>query len=128
MAFTRLVNALAEGRTFELYGDGSQSRGFTYVADAVSATIAAMERAPRGATYNVGGGAETSMREAIELLEQISGRKLDLVVGAPSTGDVKRTSPDTSRIRADLGWQPQVALEDGLAAHWAWAADRVGAR
>jgi nucleoside-diphosphate-sugar epimerase len=128
MAFTRLVNALAEGRTFELYGDGTQSRGFTYVADAVSASIAAMERAPEGATYNVGGGSETSMLEAIELLERISGRTLDLVVGEPSTGDVKRTSPDTSRIRADLGWKPEVALEDGLAAHWEWAAERVGAR
>ena len=68
MAFTRMVTHLAEGRPFDLYGDGSQSRSFTYVDDAVEATIAAMERAPGGATYNVGGGAEVSMLEAIEAL------------------------------------------------------------
>jgi UDP-glucuronate 4-epimerase len=125
MAFTRLVDALAHGRTFELYGDGTQSRGFTYVGDAVDATIAAMEGAPDGAVYNVGGGSETTMLEAIEALERISGRKLDLKVGEPSTGDVKRTSPDTTRIRTDLGWEPKVALEQGLAAHWEWARERV---
>ena len=66
MAFTRMVTHLAEGRPFDLYGDGSQSRSFTYVDDAVEATIAAMERAPGGAIYNVGGGTEVTMLEAIE--------------------------------------------------------------
>lgn len=121
MAFTRLVRALAEGRTFELYGDGSQSRGFTYVGDAVAATIAAMERAPSGATYNVGGGSEASMREVISLLEEISGRPLDLRVGERATGDVRRTAADISRITSDLGWEPRTPLEHGLAAQWDWA-------
>lgn len=128
MAFTRIVDALARGRPFELYGDGSQSRGFTYVADAVAGTIAAMERAPAGAVYNVGGGAEATLREAIELAERISGRTLELRTGPPATGDVRRTAADTSRIRRDLGWEARVGLEEGLRAQWEWASARVAAR
>jgi UDP-glucuronate 4-epimerase len=125
MALERIVEALAAGTPFELYGDGSQSRSFTYVGDAVAATIAAMERAPAGATYNVGGGEEATMREAIATLERIAGRRLDLRVGPPAAGDVRRTSADVSRIRADLGWEPRVGLEDGLREQWSWAATRI---
>jgi nucleoside-diphosphate-sugar epimerase len=128
MAFTKIVFCLAEGRPFELYGDGSQSRSFTYVDDAVSATIAAMERAAPGSTYNVGGGAEVSLLEAIETLGRIAGRRLEVVRRPRREGDAARTAADTARIRADLGWQPATALEDGLAAQWRWAADRVAPR
>ena len=127
MALERIVEALAAGTPFELYGDGSQSRSFTYVADAVAATIAAMERAPAGATYNVGGGEEATMREAIATLERISGRRLDVRSGPPAAGDVRRTSADVSRIRAGLDWAPRVRLEDGLSEQWSWASARVAA-
>jgi UDP-glucuronate 4-epimerase len=128
MALARIVEALAAGTPFELYGDGSQSRSFTYVADAVAATIAAMERAPAGAVYNVGGGEEATMLEAIAALERISGRTLDLRRGHPAAGDVRRTSADVTRIGADLGWAPRVGLEEGLREHWSWASARVAAR
>jgi nucleoside-diphosphate-sugar epimerase len=128
MGLERIVEALAAGTPFELYGDGSQSRSFTYVADAVAATVAAMERAPAGAIYNVGGGEEATMREVIATLERISGRRLDLRVGPPAPGDVRRTSADVSRIRGDLGWAPRVGLEDGLREQWSWASARVAAR
>jgi len=127
MALERIVEALAAGTPFELYGDGSQSRSFTYVADAVAATIAAMERAPAGATYNVGGGEEATMREAIALLERISGRALDLRSGPPAAGDVRRTAADVTRIHTAVGWAPSVRLEDGLREQWSWASARVAA-
>src|SRR5262249_48741047 len=95
MALSRIVGALARGVPFELYGDGSQSRAFTYVADAVEATIRAMERAPAGAVYNVGGGVEATVREAIETLERIAGRSLELVARPAEKGDVRRTAADT---------------------------------
>jgi nucleoside-diphosphate-sugar epimerase len=126
MAFTRMVFALAEGRPFELYGDGGQTRGWTYVGDVVEATVAAMERG-RG-TYNVGGGVEASMRESIALLERIAGRPLEVVEGPSVPGDQRRTRADTTRIREELGWRPQVSLEDGLSAQWEWASARVAAR
>jgi UDP-glucuronate 4-epimerase len=125
MAFTRIVTALAEGRPFELYGDGSVSRGFTYVADAVRATAIAMEHAPAGAVYNVGGGTEASVREAIALCERIAGRPLEVRVLPVAAGDPRRTAADTTRIRADLGWEPRVGLEEGLQAQWEWASKRV---
>ena len=105
MALARIVDALARGSSFELYGDGLQSRSFTYVADGVEATIAAMERAPAGSVYNVGGGEEATMREAIATLERVSGRTLDLVESPSAAGDVRRTSADATRIERDLGWR-----------------------
>lgn len=125
MAFTRMTSCLVAGLPFELYGDGSQSRSFTFVEDAVEATIATMERAPAGAVYNVGGGSEVTMLEAIETLAAISGRRLELVRLPRREGDAKRTAADVSRIRQELGWEPTTSFEEGLAAHWQWAADRV---
>src|SRR5207302_2873672 len=98
MAFARILAALADGTPFDVYGDGSQSRGFTYVADAVEATIAAMERAPTGAVYNVGGGEEATLAEAIAVAEHVSGRRLDVRRLPASPGDARRTAADTSRI------------------------------
>jgi UDP-glucuronate 4-epimerase len=127
MAFARIVEALAGGLPFELYGDGLQSRAFTYVADGVSATIAAMDRAPAGALFNVGGGAEATMRDAISTLERVAGRTLELVELPAAKGDVRRIAPDTSLIERELGWRATTALEDGLNAQWEWAVSRVAA-
>jgi nucleoside-diphosphate-sugar epimerase len=125
MAFTRIAAALARGRPFELYGDGTQSRGFTYVGDVVSATVAAMERG--SGTYNVGGGTEASLLETIAILERLAGRTLEVVAKPPVPGDQRRTSADTTRIHGELGWAPRVSLEDGLRAQWEWVSDRVAA-
>jgi UDP-glucuronate 4-epimerase len=127
MAFTKMVSCLAEGRPFELYGDGTQSRSFTYVDDAVEATIAAMERGGSGSTFNVGGGTEVSMLDAIETLGGIAKRRLEIVRMPRREGDAARTAADTTRIRAALGWEPTTPFEEGLAAQWRWAADRVAA-
>ena len=121
MAFTRIAFALATGGTFELYGDGAQSRGWTYVGDVVDGTIAAMERG--SGTYNVGGALEASMNETIALFEEIAGRTLDLHAREAVPGDQRRTSADTTRIRAELGWEPKVSLREGLEAQWEWARD-----
>ncbi len=127
MAFARIVDALARGAEFELYGDGLQSRAFTYVSDGVEASIAAMEQASAGVLYNVGGGAEATMRDAIATLERVSGRSLELVERPAAKGDVRRTAPDTGNIERELGWRATTSLENGLRAHWEWAASRVAA-
>jgi nucleoside-diphosphate-sugar epimerase len=126
MAFTRIAFALADGTPFELFGDGAQSRGWTYVSDIVDGTVAAMEGG-RG-TYNVGGALEASMNETIALFEELSGRTLDVRRGPAVPGDQRRTAADTTRIRTELGWEPKVALEEGLKRQWEWAAARVAAR
>jgi nucleoside-diphosphate-sugar epimerase len=127
MAFARMVDALARGARFELYGDGLQSRAFTFVADAVDATIAAMERGVSGRIYNVGGGSEATVRDAITTLEEISGRTLELDERPEAKGDMRRTAPDTTRIEAELAWHASTPLEEGLQAQWEWAANRVAA-
>ena len=127
MALARVVDALTRGSSFELYGDGLQSRSFTFVADGIEATIAAMERAAAGAVYNVGGGEEATMRQAIETLERVSGRTLDLIERPAAAGDVRRTSADATRIERDLGWRAMTSLADGLQAQWEWASARVAA-
>jgi len=126
MAFTRIAFALASGSTFELYGDGSQSRSWTYVSDVVSATVRAMEAG--AGTYNVGGSLEASISEAIELLERLAERTLAVLPGAAVAGDQRRTVADTTRIRRELGWDPAVGLEEGLARQWEWASATVAAR
>jgi len=127
MFFRRVCDTLVDGGTFEIYGSGRQSRSFTFVDDTVAATIAAMERAPAGAVYNVGGGDEASMLEAIALLEELSGRSLDVRHVDSAQGDVSRTKADVTRIGVDLGWSPQTSLREGLHAMWSWASARVAA-
>lgn len=124
MAFARMVAATAAGDEFELYGDGTQSRSFTYVSDVVEATIRALD-APSG-IYNVGGGEETTMREVLALLEEIAGRPLRVRTGPSQTGDMKRTRADTSRIEGAMGWRATTPLREGLAAHLDWAIERHG--
>src|SRR5204862_6948101 len=114
MAFTRMCLALAEGRPFDLYGDGSQTRECTYVSDVVAATILAMGGGE--GTLNVGGGVEASIRETIAILERVAGRKLELREQPPVPGDQRRSRADTTRIREQLGCSPAVSLEDGSSA------------
>jgi len=127
MAFTPMLEALAGGAPFRLFGDGSVSRSFTYVADAVGGTIAAMERGRSGEIYNVGGGEESTMSEAIALAEQVAGSELTVERHGVAVGDVRRTRADVAKARADLGWEPTTALAVGLRAQWEWVAARVAA-
>jgi UDP-glucuronate 4-epimerase len=128
MALAKWIARVAAGQSLELHGDGAQSRSFTYVHDAVEATILALERASAGAVLNVGGAEEVSMLEVIETLEEVSGRSVEVVRAPRRQGDQARSLADTSRVRAEIGWEPTTRFADGLAAQWRWAADRVAAR
>jgi UDP-glucuronate 4-epimerase len=126
MAFSRFLDCALAGRKLPVNGDGRQVRDFTFVADVVEATISALD-AP-GGVYNVGGGEEASVRDAIALLEDVSGRRLDVTYGPPATGDMQRTKADTSRFERATGWRATTPLRSGVEAHWSWAAGRVAAR
>ncbi len=128
MAFARLLEALASGTAFPLFGDGSASRSFTYVVDTVRATIAAMERGRPGEIYNVGGGEEATMAEVVAIAERLAGRELLVEQHAVAAGDVRRTRADGSKAERELGWLPQTTLTPGLLAQWEWVAGRVAAR
>jgi nucleoside-diphosphate-sugar epimerase len=127
MAFTPLLEALDAGVPFRLYGDGSASRSFTFVADAVAGTIAAMARGHEGQLYNIGGGEEASMTDAIALAERVAGRELHVERHGAAAGDVRRTRADVRKAEEQLGWRPTTPLADGLRAQWEWVAARVAA-
>jgi UDP-glucuronate 4-epimerase len=124
MAMRKLCEALLDGAPFPLYGDGSQSRDFTHVADAVDATFrAALARDP-APIYNVGGGHEATLSEVVALLEDLSGETAVLDRRPSQTGDVRRTAADTTRAHADLGWEPSIGLREGLRSQLDWVQAR----
>jgi UDP-glucuronate 4-epimerase len=123
MAFNRFCRAALGGEPVTLYGDGRQTRDFTYVADVVAATRAAGRAdAAAGRVYNVGGGSRVSLKRALELLAALSGRPLDLRCEPREHGDVADTGADVTRARRDLGFAPRTPLETGLRAEYDWMA------
>jgi nucleoside-diphosphate-sugar epimerase len=116
MAFAAIFDCLVCNRPFHLFGNGRQTRDFTFVGDVVEAALAAMRDAPSGRVYNVGGGSEISMLDALTLCERIVGRRLDVRRDGAGTGDARRTLADFGRAAAELGWAPTTSLEEGLRA------------
>ena len=123
MAFRRFCRAALDGAPIRLFGDGRQTRDFTYVADVVAGlrAAAAAPGAP-GRVYNIGGGDRVSLNRALELLAAAAGRPLDVRRQARETGDVLHTGADIARARAELGFDPATGLEAGLRAELDWLA------
>jgi UDP-glucose 4-epimerase len=126
MAFHRFIRAAYEGRPISLYGDGGQTRDFTFIADIVAATRAAGDRGTPGAVYNIGGGSRVSVSHVLDLVGRLTGRPLDVREEASQKGDMRDTFADTSRAKADLGFQPQFTLEQGLKDECDWLARLTG--
>ena len=125
MAFRRFCEATARGAAIELYGDGRQSRDFTYVDDVVAAVRAAGTRpGVGGRVYNVGGGAPVTLDSALETLAALAGRPLDVRRGERGSGDVLHTAADVTRARAELDFAPATTLAEGLGAELGWVLDR----
>ena len=120
MAFYKFIRASLDRTPITLYGDGEQTRDFTFVADAVAATIAAGDRGRPGRSYNVGGGSRVSMNQVIEIIGRVAGRPLDVGREPAQKGDMRDTYADTSLARADLGFAPSVTLEQGIEAEYRW--------
>jgi nucleoside-diphosphate-sugar epimerase len=122
MGFHRFMRAAISGGPIALYGDGEQTRDFTYVSDAVEATIAAGERGVPGRAYNIGGGSRVSINQVLAIIGRIAGKPLDIRREPAAPGDMRDTFADTSLARADLGFRPKVTLEEGLEAEYRWLA------
>jgi len=122
MAFNRFVRAALRDEPITLYGDGEQTRDFTFVADAVAATIAAASRGVPGTAYNIGGGSRVSMNDVIKIIERIAGHPLNVRREDAQKGDMRDTYADTSLARKDLGFAPKVSLEEGIQAEYRWLA------
>ena len=120
MAFNRFIRAAIKDEPITLYGDGEQTRDFTFVADAVAATIAAGERGVAGRSYNIGGGSRVSMNDVLHIIEKTAGHALKISREGTQKGDMRDTYADTSLARKDLGFVPKVSLEEGIQAEYRW--------
>jgi len=120
MGFHKFLRAVIRAEPIRLYGDGDQTRDFTYVHDAVNATVAAAVRGVPGHVYNIGGGSCVSVNHVVEMIARVAGRQPVVQVDPAQPGDMRHTYADTSRARAELGFQPQVSLEQGLQAEYQW--------
>lgn len=119
MAFNKFIDAAVHGRPIDVYGDGRQTRDYTYVADVVAANVAAIEAGAQG-VFNIGGGARVDLLEVLHLIETLSGHALHLRHGERQRGDVRHTGADTTAARERFGYAPQVTLREGLARQIEW--------
>ena len=126
MAFHRFCRAMLRGEPIAVYGDGRQSRDFTFIADAIEANVRAWRRAAPQGVYNIGGGSQVEVLEAIQLLEERLGVKAQLRFEERPPGDPMRTRADASRLAADLDYATTVSIGDGLAAEAEWARTLYG--
>jgi nucleoside-diphosphate-sugar epimerase len=127
MAFHRFIARALAGEPVEVYGDGEQTRNFTFVADAVDANLAAAASSACGVAVNVGGGEQVSVNQVLAHLGDILGRPLRVARMPAQRGDVRHTSADTRRAADLLGYEPRTSLRAGLAAEADWLAGRAAA-
>ncbi len=125
MAFNRFIRAGLLNEPITIFGDGRQTRDFTYIADTVSATVAALESGPDGSVMNVGGGSRVTLNDALDAIEATLGVKLDRRYVERARGDVTDTLADNSRAREALDFCPRVGLEEGLALEKRWIESTV---
>jgi len=114
MAHTIFSIAILTGKQINMFGDGEQSRGFTYVSDIVDATLAAADGQVVNETFNIGGGVTATMNEMIRILEEIIGKKAIVKYTKSWKGDARHTYPDISKAERLLNYKPKVGLEEGL--------------
>jgi UDP-glucose 4-epimerase len=103
-----------------VYGDGEQTRDFTFVADIVAANLAAAARGRPGSVYNVGGGSRVTLNHVLELIGKVTGKEVAIQREPDQKGDMRHTYADTSAARRDLGFAPKVNLENGLDQQYRW--------
>jgi len=118
---SRFMLAAIKGEPLTIYGDGEQSRDFTYVDNVVDETLRACEASgASGKAFNGGTGARITLNQVVKLLEKIIGKKLQVKYDPPRAGDIRDSQADISLAKNVLGYTPQVMFEEGLGRTWEW--------
>ncbi|HXW63172.1 MAG TPA: SDR family oxidoreductase [Candidatus Acidoferrales bacterium] len=126
---SRFMLALLEGTPLTIYGDGEQSRDFTYVDNVVDQTLRACQASgASGQVFNGGTGARITLNEVVKLLERITGEKIRVKYDPPRTGDIRHSQADISLARRVLGYSPSVSFEEGLSRTWQWYKSTYGGK
>ena len=122
MAFNKFIRAALAGRPIDVYGQGQQTRDFTFVDDIVAGILLA-RKGPPGSVINLGGGSRVTLLDALDVIESVTGRTLNVRTEAEQAGDVRHTWADLTTAREVLGYEPRVVLEVGLKAELAWVSE-----
>ena len=121
MAFHKFFKWILQDQPISIYGDGQQTRDFTFISDAVAANLlAAIVPLAVGEVFNIGGGSRVVLAEVINIMERIVGRPIKKNFVEKARGDARHTSADVSKAKTILGYQPQVSLAEGLKREWEW--------
>jgi UDP-glucose 4-epimerase len=126
MAFSIFISAALAGGPVDVFGDGRQTRDFTYVSDAVEANLLAASYRGEQRIFNIGGGSRCSILDVIDVIRRLTGAALPLRLHERARGDVLDTWADTARAAGELGFAPATGLEDGIAREIEWYRDHPG--
>ena len=117
----RFMLAVLQGQQPIVYGDGEQSRDFTYIDNVVDETLRACEAdGASGMVFNGGTGARITLNQVLKLLEKITGKKVAARYDPPRNGDIRDSQADISLARKTLDYEPRVLFEEGLRRTWSW--------
>ena len=120
MAFHKFIKAMLNRKEIVMYGDGNQTRDFTFVDDVVDANILAMDADVVGKVFNLGGGSRVTVNQTIEMLKEIINSDIKVKYIKAQKGDVRHTAADITKARELLRYSPKVKLEDGLSQEVNW--------
>jgi nucleoside-diphosphate-sugar epimerase len=120
MAFHRFLKAVRDGQPITLYGDGEQTRDFTFISDLIDVLQCSLVQGKAGLVYNVGGGQRISVLKVLEAIASVTGREVRIDRQEGQKGDMRDTLADTAQAARDLGFIPKTPLATGLKAEWEW--------
>jgi len=125
MGIYKFVRAILNGDPITIYGDGTQTRDFTYIADIVDANIKAAYSPITGESFNIGGGSRITVNELIRIIEEKCGKKGSIIYGDQQKGDVTDTLADISITLTKLGWTPHISVREGIRSFVDWYKQNV---
>jgi len=120
MAINKFVTAILNEKPITLYGDGTQTRDFTFVSDIVDANLKAASSGISGSVFNIGGGSRITVNELVHIIEKKCGKKGAMVYQDTQKGDVMDTLADITKAKEILGWAPQISIQEGIHSFIDW--------
>jgi len=120
MAFHKFFKAIIDNKPISIYGDGKQTRDFTYIDDIIEANVASLTRGKPGEIYNLGGGNRKKLEDILPILEKVTQKKIKITWEDRQLGDVPHTFANIEKARKELNFQPKTKVDDGLEEEWKW--------
>jgi UDP-glucose 4-epimerase len=123
MAFHKFFKSILKDEEITIFGDGQQTRDFTFIDDIISANLSSIENGRAGENYNLGGGTRVKLSDIIPILEDITQKTVKIRYAQGQKGDVQHTYADIRKAKKDLQYSPECPLEEGLRSQWDWMKD-----